>query len=482
MSNNVNTHRYLARVILEAATPMAVASGHRSVLSDKLVLLDVNGLPYIPGTSLCGVLRHNLDLNPDEINGLFGYQEKSEGEGSRLILTAAHMLGEDGRVLDGIRDIDFESEYFTKFKALPVRQHVRITHRGTVDDGGKFDEQVVFKGCRFCFELELITNDDLEDQKAWEKILNAFKNPAFRIGSGTRKGFGEMKLVSLQQTKLNLKTDLEKYLDKTSALDGETWWEGISTNNEVSTPSDWTEYVLSLSPQDFFLFGSGLESEDADMSFVTETFLTWDTNDKPSWVESRALMPASSVKGALAHRVAFHYNRIKGITVEKLESADGLQELLQNGYQVPQAKNTFDGNNINDRLEMITRFNPAVVELFGIADGDLIKRGNVIIPDFYFDGEPDKKLLNHVAIDRFTGGAIEGALFSEEVVYGKELKAELKILVNKKIAENTQIEMALECALEDLCNGSLPLGGGTMRGHGCFEGKLTKNGKEMING
>jgi hypothetical protein len=27
----------------------------------------------------------------------------------------------------------------------------------------------------------------------------------------------------------------------------------------------------------------------------------------------------------------------------------------------------------------------------------------------------------------------------------------------------------------------LPLGGGTMRGHGCFIGKLEKNGKEIYN-
>jgi CRISPR/Cas system CSM-associated protein Csm3 (group 7 of RAMP superfamily) len=479
MTNNINTHRYLARVILEAATPLAVASGQRNVLSDKLVLLDVNGLPYIPGTSLCGVLRHNLGLKPMELNGLFGFQEKNDGEGSRLVITAAHMLGDDGTVLDGIRDIDFSSEYFKNFKALPVRQHVRISHRGTAEDGGKFDEQLVFKGCRFCFEIELVTNDNLEDQKAWAKILNAFKNPAFRIGSGTRKGFGEMKLVSLQETTLNLEKELEKYLEKTSALDGEAWWDGISIKDNYHSTDEWIEYLLTLRPQDFFLFGSGLESEDADISFVTETFLTWDSNNKPSWKESRALIPASSLKGALAHRVAYHYNRIKGVTIEKVESADSLQELLQNGYKLPPATKKFEGSNVNDRLEMITRFNPAVVELFGIAEGDFIKRGNVIFSDFYFEGEPDKKLLNHVAIDRFTGGAMEGALFSEEVVYGKELQAELRILVNKEIIKKTEIIDAFKSALKDLCSGALPLGGGTMRGHGCFEGKLLKNGKEI---
>ena len=49
--------RHLARVIIEAKTPIAVGSGEKDVITDALVATDVNGLPYIPGTALAGVVR-----------------------------------------------------------------------------------------------------------------------------------------------------------------------------------------------------------------------------------------------------------------------------------------------------------------------------------------------------------------------------------------------------------------------------------------
>ena len=71
--------RYIARFLVEADTPLAVGSGDKDLLTDAPVALDCNGLPMIPGASLCGVLRHNLlhgfcdDMTrQDVINKIFG--------------------------------------------------------------------------------------------------------------------------------------------------------------------------------------------------------------------------------------------------------------------------------------------------------------------------------------------------------------------------------------------------------------------------
>ena len=85
-------------------------------------------------------------------------------------------------------------------------------------------------------------------------------------------------------------------------------------------------------------------------------------------------------------------------------------------------------------------------------------------------------MLNHVSIDRFTGGTIDGALYSEEVLYAKEENISLSLLVNKTALQEPGVEEALVCTLKDLCSSMLPLGGGVNRGHGCFEGKLFKDG------
>jgi len=495
------THRYLACLIIEAETPLSVGSGEHDVMTDRLVATDVNGLPYIPGTSLAGVLRNAFSSTVDKktLINLFGYSEqdvneenkgkkdseKDKGQGSRLILSSAQMIGKDENAIDGLQTIDFNDEFYANFQNLPIRQHVRISHKGAAEQGGKFDEQVVYKGTRFCFEMELVGTE--ADQSSWDKLLAEFSNPAFRIGGGTRKGFGAIKVEEVKSVVLDLviDKDLIRYLDKTSELN-DKFWDNIqspqSPQSLQSPQSDgWIKYELTLQPDDFFLFGSGFGSDDgsADMSYVTEKVIQW-VNGKPSFTGEKVLIPATSVKGALAHRTAFHFNRICEVFADKLKDASSINELCQKGYYDfrNQPGDTFDSKKYEDRLKLVTTYNPAVRNLFGYALDDDEKegasRGNVIFSDVFLSEKDKKKqkLLNHIAIDRFTGGAMDGALFSEEVAGSKE-QFTLKILVKKDL--NNDYIKAFECALNDLCAGMLPLGGGTMRGHGCFSGKLVKN-------
>ena len=65
----MNTQRYIARIILEAETPLFVGSGDSSLLKDALVHKDFNGLPMIPGTALAGVLRHSIEDNSNDEQG-----------------------------------------------------------------------------------------------------------------------------------------------------------------------------------------------------------------------------------------------------------------------------------------------------------------------------------------------------------------------------------------------------------------------------
>ena len=481
------THRYLARIIIEAQTPLAIGSGERDVMTDRLVTTDVNGLPYIPGTALTGILRQSLSESgtsvPDE---LFGYQKGDNGQGSRLILSSAQIIGKEGDVADGLLNINFADDFYLNFRNLPVRQHVRITHKGAAETRGKFDEQVVFKGARFCFELEFI--GDEKDAPVWNRIISEFNNPAFRIGGGTRKGFGEISVIETKSVCIDLIADLQMYLSKSSGLN-DSFWDSIEPNEKQQfKQEDWIAYELKLTAEDFFLFGSGFASEngDADMTFVNEKTIVWNEG-KPKFTEEQVLIPATSVKGALAHRVAFHYNKLCGITAEKLKESSSINDLLKNGFYDFRNKpnDKFNSANYNDRMKLVTTYNPAVRNLFGFTVDEQkengAQRGNAIFSDVFLLSAPKKKLLNHVAIDRFTGGAMDGALFSEEVASSKE-EFSLKIMVNNKAFENGNYKKAFEAALKDLCNGMLPLGGGTMRGNGCFTGVLTKNQEEIYNG
>lgn len=455
MATTKYTHRFLARLVIEAKTPLAVGSGEKDILTDALVATDVNGLPYIPGTAIAGVVRHMIEeVKPVgfDINQIFGFQDKKDGLGSEIIFTEAKILNSKGEVIDGMDLKAKDDELLKHYDELPIRQHVRINEKGVTDKAGKFDEQVVFAGTRFCFELEMVAKD-ANDEKFFKQALEQIQSKSFRIGGGTRSGFGEIEVVDLQTKVLDLNDESQRkeYLDKSSALDSEYWNNEYQKPEEKNVSDDWIKYELKLTPEDFFLFGSGFGDDEVDMTPVKEKKIIWDENNHCKLIESEkdlVLIPATSVKGALSHRTAFHWNRLNHYYAGSDEAKVG-------------------------------KDNPAVLALFG-SEGDNEKdqvRGNVLFSDV-IKNKPNEKIINHVAIDRFTGGAIDGALFSEKTTYGKGQTFEMTILVKEKAVDGDDktIQQAFEEAMKDICKGMLPLGGGVNRGNGVFTGSLTKDG------
>lgn len=458
-------YRHLVQITLEAVAPLRIGSGEKGIKTDALVIRDVNGLPFIPGTTLAGLIGHALPAGRKELMG-------DQTEGSRLILTEAKLLDRNGNAIDGLADIsDPEDKAFLElFERLPIRQHVRIGHRGTAEKAGKFDEEVVLKGSRFCFEMELMASQDATDDI--EILLGILQSPVFRIGSGSRSGFGEIKVVQCLHKSLclNEKADLDLYLLKSSKI-GETWdgWEKHPLDGQDSD-SRWIAYRLSLKPEDFILFGSGFGDAKgySDITYVQESVIKW-VNNLATIVsqDQTVLIPGASIKGALAHRTAYHYNRLTGSVI------------MENG----------ELSNGKDRNEVIGNRNPAIKSIFGSEgdrnelDGKLKKRrGNILISDVILAAGAGSgpKVLNHVSIDRFTGGAIDGALFQEQTFYAKGETFDIDFLVANDAfpVGDENIRKAFEAALEDVATGMLPLGGGVNRGNGVFTGTVETFNKE----
>ncbi len=458
MEQTKNTHRLLARIVIEAKTPLKIGNGKNEFLSDSLVAIDANGLPYIPGTSLAGILRHlfsETDKDVD-VDRIFGFQKKNNGMGSHLIFTEGKIVNSKNKVIDGL-DLSAHCDPLLKMVAnhSPIRQHVKINARGVSDQGGKFDEQVVIAGTRFCFEIEL--SAPCNDTECFNSILDNICSRTYRIGAGTRRGFGEIEVVDLKTRILDLsqKNDLELYLSKSSSLSSE--WGGWCTQEiKQKNNSSWIEYRLEISPDDFFLFGSGFGDNEADFTPVKENKIVWQ-NGLGTIEEKMVLIPASSVKGALSHRIAYHWNRL-------------------NHY--------FAGNH----EAKVGKDNPAVKQLFG-SEGEMGEdkkmrnqsRGNIIFSDVIASTPIDDKILNHVSIDRFSGGAVSGALFSEKASYGYLQTFTFTIFADKQSLSSPDptICQAFEEALKDICKGMLPLGGGVNRGNGTFTGKLYKDNNEL---
>ena len=314
--------------------------------------------------------------------------------------------------------------------------------------------------------MEMVS--DGTNERAFEQVLEHLQSQVFRIGSGTRRGFGEIEVKELRTAELNLKNNLQSYLDKSSNLQESSTWTGWkeSTSDNNLQNGDWIKYKLTLCPEDFFLFGSGFGDDEADMTPMKAQKVVWEKGIG-TLKDNLVLIPATSVKGALAHRVAYYYNKLKEVFADKLSKGDYEQHVGKN--------------------------NAAVKALFG-SEGERVDgkmknqlRGNLIFSDIIEKPLHDK-ILNHVSIDRFTGGAIDGALFSEKATYGKDTEFTTEILLHEKAVkrliekENSdfkEVQQAFESALKDICTGMLPLGGGVNRGNGCFTGILKRNNETI---
>lgn len=438
-------YRLLARVVIVAETPLSIGSGEKDIISDALVARDVNGVPYIPGTTIAGVVRNMLNVG--EKDTLWGYQVKKEGRGSEIIFTEARIMDSKGRVVDGLidRNTIAKDSVLACYQELPVRQHVCITEAGVAAKTGKFDAEIVYKGSKFCFEIEIVASSD--ETNRLDEVLKTIRKRSFRLGGGTRNGFGQMSVESIKTKVIDLHENMSLYLDKSSNLqESAAWWKGVPESETLlENDKDYIHYELKLSPEDFFIFGSGYgdESGAADMTSVSESIIK-----KGKHEGGKTLIPATSVKGALRHRVAYHYNKIIGRRIGDGES-----------YKIGD--------------------NEAVRKLFGYQD---VKAhiGNVIISDVFL--EPVKsEFIPHVNIDRFTGGALKGALFNENPNYGKGMpRFSLNVEVKKDVIDaDSNFKDAFENALKDIRSGMLPLGGGVNRGNGVFNGEIFKDGEKI---
>ena len=412
-------NRYIAHITIEADTPLKVGSNASDFLQDSPVQKDWNGLPMILGTSIAGVLRKYFKGNDDEIFG--------NDNGSKVIFSNALLCIDDKNTVcqELLLDKD-RTEIIKLFDNLPIREHTAITHKGVAKDNSKFDEEIVYKGTKFKFSIEMI-----EDEKAFKSILKLLQSQSFRLGRGSTKGFGKFKILEIK-TQIFDKDNYENY---SSSLNHKLLdIQDIKYNKS----EQYKTYTLKISPDDFFMFGSGFGDSDADNTPIYEEVVDY-KNKKLS--KKQILIPASSIKGAIAHRTTYHYNLQNKLFIGTDKSKLTIKELFG---EAKNSKKDIDG-----------------------------QKGKILISDCFQEDKEEIKTFDHVAIDRFTGGAIEGALFQEKTIAQKD-EWEIEILIEKDIKE--EYIKAFKSALDDICSGMLPLGGMTTKGHGVFVGELFIDG------
>ena len=474
---------HLARLVLEAKTALSVSTGLSEGTFDTQLVRDANGLPALPGTSVTGVLRHLwIDIHGDgqetSANTLFGYQDKKAGQASRLTVSWGALLDSRGWPAEGLligdeggeRLKDPLYEGVLMQADVPVtRDRVRLTHRGAAADQGKFDRSVLPAGHRFALELRLWSEN--KDDEDWMRLLALFAHPLFRLGGATRAGLGAMALVACharsfdltQENDINAFSNLRPELadregleDITEAVKARVLSQGLHQGN------------LELEARGFWRIGQGeslLGPDDkgkvADLLPKVEEAVTWEPTEDGKRTLRLCLLPGSSFKGALAHRMAFHYRRLAG---EWVEDQSGEPEDMR-----PPALDALLGAVKNDDKEDNKGKGCA---------------GALFIDDAWIEADTAQVArLMHNAIDRFTGGVRDRVLYEEENLFGGKLQVRITLdarrfeknmalLGLQDEAEKRRIRDAFRLALDDLCQGRLALGSRTTTGNGFFEGRL----------
>lgn len=469
---------YLARLVLELRTPLSIGTGNPDGVFDTSLVRDANGLPAIPGSSLAGVLRHLWLAShaEDSADDLFGFQDRAEGGASRVSVSWGVVLDSRGEPVEGLLmgdqaqrlDDALLSRVLQQIDAPVYRNRVRLTHRGAAAPTGKFDRTVLPAGHRFALELRLWARED-DDGTQWRNLLDLFGHPGFRLGGATRAGLGSVRPVSIYQRRFDLRTPTEAVAFRVLGR-GLTDSTGLDTHEPRCANDDWITGTLRLKANGLWRIGQGSQplapgaGKPADLLPVTEERIAWsDNTGKP--VPHALLFPASSLKGALAHRMAFHAHRLAGTWAEDVGQVDDPER--------PPAVRRLLGD--------VKRSADAGADTSSSTAGSA---GCLYLDDAFLPVDQVQiERLMHNAIDRFTGGVRNRMLFEEESIYGGEVAIPVAIdrrrLGNGPEADETR--RAFSAAIRDLCEGRLGLGSRSTTGNGFFSGEVTGYLREWVN-
>lgn len=394
MSERVIKKKYF-KITFDLVSPLALGSGDND-RTDKDMIKDTVGRPYIPASSVAGVVRdYLLSKDPNKAKKYLGDvvtattdNNPSDHSDSCIIFYDAVINSEKWRI--------------------SVRDSVALDEYKTAKKGAKFDMEIQEPGVTFTtyIEQDYTTGRD-EDYGA--EVVSAFLNSRPVFGGKGMRGYGHIENVQAYEKTFCFPEDTEKWLgfDLFNAAD---WGEcSIAVKNgDVKEIRLLLKLRGGISIRRYTTRVSSEGKTEPDMEQLTLT------DDTP-------VIPGSSWAGAIRHRMSEF-----GINTDKKGSIFGYVE--------------GEGKDAKARSKIT----------FGESQ---IKGGSF-------------KTLSRNAIDRFTGGTVDGALFTEKAYYGGTTDLIIGWRAKEPMSEKEC--RALAAALTDLHYGLLAVGGETSMGRGLF--------------
>ena len=405
------------RLVLESPLRIGTgAEGAGSQEADIYVLKDEQGRPFIPGSSLAGVLRAGMQAGGQaDLVRLFFGDARTERDPRAEKLQSS---------LD-VRDIMLNDTEIVLRDGVSLLQGT-----GTARATGKFNYEAVERGANGKLELVLTLRRRHEAQ--YEPVLAAATELAqllrqgIQLGSLTSSGFGRAACPDLH---------LYVYDFRQSGAAVAAWLLG----------QEYGEVLLAEQPEK--LLPCGAFRVEAQFRLSTPLLVRQYTEEKlqesvagltitarPLDSRDDYVLPGTSLKGVLRHRAA----RI----LQKLDwpqdtAAAWLSDLMGTA---------------------------------GGPDGAGAKKSRLLVAESYIKKEHIQVAAQpRTRIDRFTGGGIRGMLFGERALWQKGEEPVLELSYELRDPKPGEIGLAL-LLLKDMWLGDVALGGDKSIGRGRLQG------------
>ncbi|MFW6172254.1 MAG: RAMP superfamily CRISPR-associated protein [Elusimicrobiota bacterium] len=397
--------------IVELMSPTLIGSGE-SEKSKMDVLLDSKNRPFIPASSLMGVLRHYLQssaMNQSLLNNFWGFSDENDGRQSKI--SCSDLILVDGQTYN-----------------IQSREGICIDEKnGITKEGALYDYQLIEPGPEFKLYIEVsLVQDEGQNSRDFSRkmlatISRVLSDRCIRIGAMTNSGFGEISLSKYKiyeidfKKKEHIKAWLRRDFSQIPAI-----------NNELASfEIDKNEFSISAA---FVLKNS----------FISRLVLA--KNDEPDsksiTSKKHYIIPGTSIKGAL---------RKRALRIIKTIGRSQPEEFINNLFGFVETQDTdFLNNSQKGKIHV----------------------EEIQLKNYY------PEIQHRIKIDRFTGGTVKGALFNSMPLFVGENNNNNEFELNLKIMDYTSPEAGLLLLLlKDLWTGDLSIGGEKSVGRGCLLGK-----------
>lgn len=400
------------KIEFELASSLTVGSGENNN-TDKDIIVGSDNKPYIPASAIAGVCINMLDgkdkQEKKKYKDYWGYIDKATKVDNSSKAEESKIVFYDAAIIKG-------NDYIT------IRDSVSLDEYKTAIQRKKFDMETLEPGVKFrtFIEQSFYSEDDVEIARM---VASYIKSGNVFLGAKTSRGYGAIKNVKVSEYEIffkNADKDKIKIWAETCVEDLEDQ-EWKPANTDFSFDNDvYNERKIRISLK--LDGGISIRRYTTDVPDEKEDTTPDFTQLTTSGEMMKPVIPGTSWAGAFEHQIRKY-----------------LGEDIKNSEEWK--------------------------KVFGFVEEKSKQKSKIRFSESIIDGA-ESKILSRNAIDRFTGGAVDKALFTEKTYYGGTTELVIGIDESEKLSD--KLVKALAASIVDLHYGFMAVGGETSIGRGIF--------------